>query len=161
MNNYKIISLSEVYAASIRKTHKDNFGHEVVEEMATGYGPCRVSLQPFVPGEDIRIVFSHSPFDIRNVYDQPGPVFIHQKAVKAYPDIYLFPPEIKADQIHFPLTLIGYNREQKMNFTQLVGDRDVDLLIEQVFKDHPEIEYLHARNAEAGCFICKIGRLRD
>jgi len=56
------------------------------------------------------------------------------------------------------LTLIGYTKRQMMTFTQLVGDDDVDLLIPKLFEERPEIEYLHARNAEAGCFICKIER---
>ena len=62
------------------------------------------------------------------------------------------------DRVSFPLTLIGYSTDQKMIFTKLVGDNDVDILIPEIFEEHSEIEYLHARNAEAGCFICKIER---
>ncbi len=58
----------------------------------------------------------------------------------------------------FPLSIIGYSKDQKMIFTKLVGDDDVDILIPEIFEAHPEIEYLHARNAEACCFICKIER---
>ena len=36
-----------------------------------------------------------------------------------------------------------------MVFTQLVGDDDVDLLIPKIFEERPDIEYLHARSAEA------------
>jgi hypothetical protein len=43
-----------------------------------------------------------------------------------------------------------------MVLTRLVGDDDVDLLITKIFEERPDIEYLHARNAEACCFICKI-----
>ena len=62
MNNFKIVPLSPAYAARIRETKKDDFGHTVIEQVATGYVPCRVSLRPFVPGEDRRLLFSHSPF---------------------------------------------------------------------------------------------------
>ncbi len=79
--------------------------------------------------------------------------------MEAYKDIYSFPPEIKADKVHFHLTLIGYNHKQQMIFTRLVGDDDVDILIPEIFEQHPEIEYLHARSAEACCFICKIERV--
>jgi hypothetical protein len=159
MNSFKIIPLSEAYAAEIKISQKDYYGNVLLEEIATGYGPCRISLTPFKPGEDTRILFSHSPFEIKNAFDQPGPVFIHKKEVRAYNDVHRFPPAIKADKKHFPLTLIGYNRVQKMIFTQLVGDLDVDVLIEQVFKEQEEVEFLHARNAEAGCFICRIERV--
>lgn len=158
MNSFKIVPLSEAYVAGIKKSQKDLYGNELVEELATGYGPCRLSLQPFKPGEDTRILFSHSPFEIKNAFDQPGPVFIHQKEIKPYEDVHRFPTEIKADKKHFPLTLIGYNQVQRMVFTQLVGELDIDELIEQVFLEHEEVEYLHARNAEAGCFICRIER---
>jgi hypothetical protein len=156
---FRIVPLSEEYANKIRQTNKDDFGHEVVEQIAKGRGPCRVSLKPFTVGEDVRLLFSHSPFAIENAFNQPGPIFIHKKEVKAYSDVYRFPPEIKADKESFPLTLIGYSKSQKMVFTKLVGDNDVDLLITEIFDKHLEVEYLHARNAEAGCFICKIERV--
>lgn len=159
MKQFRIVPLSEAYAAKIRQAGKDDFGHEVIEKPATGYGPCRVSLKPFVPGRDIRLLFSHSPFEIDNVFNQPGPVFIHKKKVEAYKDVHRFPPEIKADKQHFPLTLIGYSKTQKMVFTKLVGEADVDLLIPAIFEEQPYVAYLHARNAEAGCYICKIERI--
>jgi hypothetical protein len=90
--------------------------------------------------------------------NQPGPVFINKEPVNAYNDIHRFPPEIKADKKSFPLSLIGYSNSQMMVFTQLVGDNDVDEMIDAIFDNNPEVAYLHARNAQAGCFICKIER---
>jgi hypothetical protein len=159
MKKFKIVPLSEEYAGRIRRTRKDDFGHEVIEQVAKGYGPCRVSLKPFEPGRDVRLLFSHSPFETSNAFNQPGPVFIHKEKAEAYSDIYRFPPEIKADKKNFPLTLIGYSKDQRMVFTRLVGDSDVDELIPLIFTEYPEVEYLHARNAEAGCFICRIERV--
>ncbi len=159
MTQFRVVPLSEAYAAKIRNANRDDFGHPVIEETATGKGPCRVSLKPFVVGEDKRLLLSHSPFHIDNVYNQPGPVFIHKKAVEAYKDVHIFPPEIKANKASFPLSLIGYSKAQRMMYTELVGDKDVDLLIAKIFEEHAEVEYLHARNAEACCFICKIERV--
>lgn len=157
--NFKIVPLSKDYAAKIRATGKDEFGHSVIEQLATGSGPCRVSLKPFEKGVDTRLLISHSPFDIDNAYNQPGPVFINKEEVEAYSDVYRFPPEIKANKKSFPLSLVGYNKAQVMVFTRLVGDDDVDELIPEIFEQHPEIEYLHARNAQACCYICKIERV--
>ena len=159
MNKFKIVPLSKKYVQEILAAGKDNFGNEIIEELANGYGPCRLSLKPFVPGKDKRLLFSHSPFPLSNAFDQRGPVFIAPGEVEEYKDIYRFPTEIKNDKKNFPLTLIGYSKEQKMNYTKLVGDRDVDEMIERIFEKHPEVEFLHARNAEAGCFICKIERV--
>ena len=159
MKQFKIVSLSKEYANNIKENNKDDFGHEVIKQIATGKGPCRVSLKPFKVGEDVRLLISHSPFFVDNAFNQPGPVFIHKKEVEPYNDIYRFPPEIKADKESFHLTLIGYSKEQMMVFTQLVGDDDVDSLIPKIFEKRPDIEYLHARSAEACCFICKIERV--
>ena len=158
MNKFKIVPISKEYANKIQQMQKDDFGHDVVEQLSTGFGPCRLSLKPFKAGEDVRLLFSYSPFAIDNAFNQPGPVFIHKKEVAAYNNVYRFPPEIKADKVHFPLTLIGYTKEQHMVHTKLVGDADIDELIVSTFHRYAEIEYLHARNAEAGCYICKIER---
>ena len=159
MKQFKIVPLGSEYAKKIKEINKDDFGHEVIEQVATGKGPCRVSLKPFTVGEDVRLLISHSPFAVDNAFNQPGPVFIHKKEVEPYSDIHRFPPEIKADKESFHLTLSGYDKKQMMVFTQLVGDDDVDLLIPKIFEKRPDIEYLHARSAEACCFICKIERV--
>jgi hypothetical protein len=159
MHQFTIVPLSKEYARKIREDRKDDFGREITEQIATGKGPCRVSLRPFSVGEDVRFLLSHSPFPVDNAFNQPGPIFIHKKEVEAYSDIHIFPPEIKADKKSFPLTLIGYSREQNMVFTRLVGDDDIDLLIPKVFGERAEIDYLHVRNAQAGCFICKVERV--
>lgn len=137
----------------------DDFGGEVVEQLATGLGPCRVSLKPFERNVDKRLLLKHSPFEIENAYNQPGPVFISASDVEEYNDIYRFPPEIKTNKKSFPLSLIGYSKVQQMVLTRLVGDADVDELITEIFAENVNVEYLHARNAQACCFICKIERV--
>ena len=159
MGKFKIIPLSKEYVNRIRTEMKDDFGHEVIEQLATGYGPCRISLKPFRPRIDKRLLFSYSPFEIDNAFNQSGPIFINSKEVEEYVDVNRFPPEIKMDKVNFPLTLIGYSSDQQMIFSRLVGDDDVDELIEKIFEEKKEIEYLHARNAEPACFICKIERI--
>ncbi len=159
MQQFKIIPLSKDYAKQIRAAGKDGFGHTIIEQTATGHGPCRVSLKPFRPGIDKRLLLSHSPFAIDNAFNQPGPIFIHADEVEEYADVYRFPPEIKNDREHFHLTLIGYDTAQMMVYTELVGNKDVDDLIVQIFTSHPEVDYLHVRSAEACCYICKVERV--
>ena len=157
--SFKIIPISKDYASRIRAAGRDDYGNDITVQVAAGYGPCRVSLTPFVPGVDRRVLISHSPFAEANAFNQPGPVFFNEADdLEEYRDINRFPPEIKADKANFPLTLIGYSSDQRMVFAELVGPRDVDEMIERVFDERSDIEYLHARNAEAGCFICKIER---
>jgi len=159
MNNFRIVPLSKNYVQEIRQTRRDDFNHEVIEQTATGLGPCRVSLKPFERGVDKRLLFTHSPFEIDNAYNQPGPVFVNAANVEEYSDVYRFPPEIKANRQSFPLTLIGYNTEQMMVLSKMVGDRDVDEMITEIFDQNAGVTYLHARNSQACCFICKIERV--
>jgi hypothetical protein len=79
MNKFKIVPLSAEFAQRIRTIRIDDFGREVIEQTATGLGPCRVSLKPFKRNIDKRLLLTHSPFEIDNAFDQPGPVFIKQK----------------------------------------------------------------------------------
>jgi hypothetical protein len=158
MNKFKIVPLSGEYAQKIRTNRIDDDGREVIEQTATGLGPCRISLKPFKRNIDKRLLFTHSPFEIDNPYDQPGPVFINADEVEPYKDVHNFPAEIKANKESFPLTLIGYNDKQMMVLTKLVGNADVDELINSIFETRNDVAYLHARNAQACCFICKIER---
>lgn len=159
MNKFKIVPLSKAFAQRIKATMTDDFGNPVIEQLATGLGPCRISLKPFNKGVDKRLLFKHSPFEVENAYNQPGPVFINAADVEEYSDVFRFPPEIKANKQSFPLSLIGYNHDQMMVFTRLVGDADVDELIGEIFDKNKGVAYLHARNAQACCFICKIERI--
>jgi hypothetical protein len=156
MKTFKIVPLSRTYADKIRETMVDAFYNPVVEQVATGLGPCRVSLKPFKKGEDTRLLFKHSPFDIENAYNQPGPVFINKAAIAEYSDIYRFPPKVKADKNSFPITLIGYSKQQMMILTQIVGDNDIDELITTIFEQRDDVAYLHARNAKLAVLYVKL-----
>jgi len=159
MTKFKIIPLSAEYAARIRETRIDDFKNEVVEQIATGLGPCRVSLKPFRRNEDRRLVLSHSPFTLKNPYNQPGPIFISAIEVEEYSEVHKFPLELKNNKQSFPITLIGYNQEQWMVHTHMIKEtEDIDLVIPEIFERFPEVEYLHARNSKACCYICKIER---
>jgi hypothetical protein len=158
MNKFKIVPLSRAFVQKIRTTMTDDFGNPVTEQLANGLGPCRLSLKPFNKGVDKRLLFKHSPFEVENAYNQPGPIFVNAEDVEEYSDVLRFPPEIKANKKSFPLSLIGYNHNQMMVLTHLVGDADVDELIPRLFEQNAEVDYLHARNAQACCFICKIER---
>ncbi len=158
MSRFRVIPLSTAVAERIRTTRQDDFDNKVLEQVATGYGPCRVSLTTFRPGHDRRLLFSYSPFAEEGLYSERGPLFIHAEAVEPYQDIHRFPPEIKCDPVHFPLSLLGYSADHRMNFARLVGQNDVDEFLVEVLNQHYEVAYLHVRNAEACCYICTIER---
>ena len=47
MKQFKIIPLSAVYAAEIRTKRKDNFGHAVIEQLATRPRPLQGFAETF------------------------------------------------------------------------------------------------------------------
>ncbi|WP_367111232.1 DUF1203 domain-containing protein [uncultured Psychrobacter sp.] len=156
--SFKVVPLSLEIVKAIKSNGQDDFGHEVIEMLATGKGPCRLSLQPFKVGEETRLLFKHSPFDIDNVFNQPGPVFVSKADIEPYVDIYRFPPAIIAEE-DIPITLIGYSEAQMMVYTQRLSHEEkqnIDAVIAQVFKENADVAFLHARNSEACCYICKI-----
>ena len=89
MGKFKIVPLSKEYVVKLRTARKDDFGNEVIEQIATGKGPCRVSLKPFKVGEDTRLLLSHSPFAEQNAFNQPGPIFINKEEVEPYSTIFI------------------------------------------------------------------------
>ena len=158
MSNFKIVPIDGAWAARVRETQQDEFGHQLQAVLATGRGPCRVSLRPFTVGADTRILAAYSPFNQTSPYAETGPIYISAEAVSPYQEVYRFPPEIKADKANFPLSLLGYSAAEHMVYTEQVGDQDADQRIEHVFNTHPEVDFLHVRNSEACCFICKVER---
>ncbi|HTI07511.1 MAG TPA: DUF1203 domain-containing protein [Puia sp.] len=153
MKPFKIVPLSNEWAKKIRAAGQDEFGHPVVEEAVTSGGPCRITLRQFKPGVDKRLVISHSPFEIDNAYNQPGPIYISPDDVEEYQDVHRFPPEIKR------ITLIGYNTDQWMVFTRVVGEQEnIDEVIARVLDENPKVAYLHARSTTACCYLCRIER---
>ena len=158
MNKFKIIPIEEKVAEAIRHGETDEFGNTLPTVITNGTGPCRFCLQPFTPGKDERILFSYQPNKAHNPYTERGPVYIHAHACKPYDNVHEFPSAMKNDRKNFPLTIRCYDDEDRMTRAVLVGDKDVDEVINKLF-ENPAIKTLHARNAEYGCFIAKIERV--
>jgi hypothetical protein len=125
--------------------------------ISTGAGPCRQCLKPFDIGKESRILFAYQPVKAKHAYAQVGPVYIHSNECHSYPDIHEFPREIKYNRKDFPITLRCYDNAERMIHAELVGDRQIEDVIEKLF-ENPQISFLHTRNAEYGCFIAKIER---
>ena len=158
MSNFRIVPLSKDAALRIQQARQDSYGNAVLEQTATGYGPCRLTLTAFKPGVDQRLLFAYSPFNAEGLYAEKGPVFISATKTEPYADLHRFPPQIKADPVNFPLSLLGYSADNQMVFTKLVGVDDIDDLLSETLNNHPEIVYLHVRNSEACCYICAVER---
>lgn len=150
MRRYRISGISESLAETVRSTLRSpQYGHPAHVETAAGAGPCRQCLKPFREGEEQRILFTYQPFP-SPALPAPGPVFIHRDSCERYDELG-FPEELR----RIPLVLEGYDVGGMLLSQRRVGEMPVeDLLKEQLAE--PGVEYLHLRNAEAGCFIARV-----
>ena len=99
------------------------------------------------------MLFTYNPFDGRDSYPSPGPIFIHEQACEPYAGNGVFPEDLRS----LPLVLEGYGRARCVVAQERVQDGKVEAAIERIFA-LPAVEYIHLRNLEAGCFIAQIER---
>jgi Protein of unknown function (DUF1203) len=156
MSSYRTVAVSEKLAAKVRSTLKaPGYGHAAEVSVATGYGPCRSCLQTFETGKDERILFTYDPFKGLDSYPSPGPVFIHKEECPRHTEPS-FPEGLRS----LPLILEAYARGRWLVARERIENADVDGAAARLFA-HPAVEYLHVRNAEAGCYIARLERVAE
>ncbi len=153
MRSYRIQGIPDSLAAAARESMKSpQYGHPAHAEMATGYGPCRLCLQTFVVGTDERLLFTYQPFTDPAALPAPGPVFIHRERCERYDG-----PELPEALRPVPLALEGYGAGGVLLVQRRVGASPFEGVLDGVFEP-ADVQYVHLRNAEAGCFIARIDR---
>jgi len=154
MNRYRVQGIPESLAAATRATMQSpQYGHPAHVELATGYGPCRLCLQTFTVGADERLLFTYQPFTDAGALPAPGPIFIHRKPCERYDGLQL--PEALRP---LPLALEAYGPGGGVLVQRRVGAGSFESALDEVWAQ-PGTQYIHLRNAEAGCFIARIDRL--
>ena len=129
------------------------YGHPAHAEVAIGYGPCRQCLETFQVGTDERLLFTYQPFSDPAALPAPGPVFIHRRQCKRYDGAEL-PPSLRP----LPLALESYGANGVLLVQRRVGALAFETVLQEVFEP-AEVQYVHLRNAEAGCFIARVDRV--
>ena len=148
MRHYRISGIPESLARTVRTTLRSpQYGHPAHVETATGYGPCRQCLKTFREGEEERILFTYQPF-VAPPLPAPGPVFIHRESCQRYDELGL--PEGLGS---IPLVAESYGAAGELLERGPVGPPIEEVLQQQVAD--PRVDYIHLRNAEAGCFIAR------
>jgi hypothetical protein len=150
---FTVRGIPQEIADEVRRTRcSPGYGHPVHEELASGTGPCRCCLEPFVAGRDRRLLFTWRPVGDASSLMAPGPVFIHAAHCVAYESAG-FPEALRA------LPLAFESRGSHSRVAALSSDPAMreEAHIENLFADH-EHAWLHLRHAQAGCFIARIDR---
>lgn len=152
---FRIVAVPAVVSEEARATGKaPGYGHPVHRDVATGYGPCRSCLQPFATGIDRRLLFTFDPFREQEPFPLPGPIYVHEDPCPEYETADHFPDSLR----FIPMTMNGYGRGRRLRTVRRVEPNgDAEGVITAMFAD-PELDYIHVRNTEAGCYIFRIER---
>jgi hypothetical protein len=139
-------------ADEVRRTRRaPDYGHPAHAEIATGTGPCRCCLRPFVPGKGERLLFTYRPRGAHSLM-APGPVFIHAEHCEAYTGDG-FPDALRALPLAFEARASG----SRVSELSVRADVPAEAQISVLFSEYAAA-WLHVRHAEAGCFIARVDR---
>jgi hypothetical protein len=150
---FVVRGIPQEIADEVRRTRRSpGYGHPAHQELAQGTGPCRCCLEPFVPGQDQRLLFTWRPPGAAGELMAPGPVFIHAEQCNAYQGEG-FPDLLRALPRAFEARLSG----SRVNALSRRDDVQAEAQMRVLFEEQAA-EWLHLRHAEAGCFIARVDR---
>lgn len=151
---YIVRGVPQEVVDEVRHTRRSpGYGHPAHLELATGTGPCRCCLRPFVPGRDQRLLFTYRPPNSDGSLMAPGPVFIHADHCEAFSGAD-FPEGLRGLPLAFEARAAG----SRVTVLTRHADVPAETQIEVLFEEH-SAQWLHLRHAEAGCFIARVDRV--
>jgi hypothetical protein len=157
MSEFRMIAIASELANKVRETKvSPGYGHPVTAKVATGHGPCRHCLRPFVVGKDVRLLFTLNPFERVAPIPQPGPVFLHEAECERYEETAGYPAEL----LSFAAVLDGYDADQMIRWRKTVTDGSQESAVREMMSD-PLISYVIVRDGNAGCFDLRVERRED
>jgi hypothetical protein len=150
---FTVRALPQDVADHVREHGRDpTWGHPALTERATGFGPCRLCLRRFREGEELRTLFTHDTYAGAAEFPQPGPVYIHADDCERY-DEDGFPPELRG----LALTFEGVAAGPRVVALERTAGADAEAAIRRLL-DLPDVDYVHVRNTEAGCYVARVER---
>ncbi|HTU67117.1 MAG TPA: DUF1203 domain-containing protein [Steroidobacteraceae bacterium] len=153
--SFTVRGIPQSLADEVRRTRRaPDYGHPAHHEIATGTGPCRCCLRPFVPGVDARLLFTYRPRGDGSSLMAPGPVFIHAEHCAAF-DGAGFPDGLRA----LPLAIEARATDSRVvALTRADARAPVESGIATLLES-AGTDWLHLRHAEAGCYIARVDRV--
>ncbi|HWA63452.1 MAG TPA: DUF1203 domain-containing protein [Caulobacteraceae bacterium] len=118
-----------------------------------GRYPCRVGLDYATPGETL-LLLNYEHLDTPSPYRSRHAIYVNERAAETATLEGELPPVLK-DRI---VSLRAFDADGMMTWAELVGaDADLEAAIGRGLAD-PKVAYLHAHNAERGCYSARIER---
>lgn len=154
MTSFHAVAIPTEVANSVRATMKaPKYGFPAHKEVATGRAPCRHCLQLVKLHEEEAILFTMDAFHGQNVPPSPGPVYIHAIECARY-DGNGGIPETYRGRL---LTLEAFGADRKL-LAEVRTTHGEEETATQSLLANPEVEYVHVRSTEAGCYLFRVER---
>ena len=152
--SYRIVRIDTNLVSEVRKSLASPQYPSLAAavSVANGYGPCRSCLSVFDQGNENRIFFTYNAFEGLSELPDPGPVFIHEHECTSYSA-----DEFPADLLTLPLLFEAFTNDGSMLSRTPVDAESVDDQLAEILR-HSPVGFINVRNAEAGCFVCRIER---
>jgi hypothetical protein len=154
MTSFHAVAIPTEVANSVRATMKaPKYGFPAHKEVAAGRAPCRHCLQLVKLHEEEAILFTMDAFHGQNVPPSPGPVYIHATECARY-DGNGGIPETYRGRL---LTLEAFGADRKL-LAEVRTTHGEEETATQSLLANPEVEYVHVRSTEAGCYLFRVER---
>ena len=159
MFGLRVVAVATELVESMKATMlSPGYGHPVSVKVATGHGPCRHCLKPFVVGVESRLLFTLNSFTGLEALPQPGPVFVHEHSCERYDEAAGYPERLLA----FDAVLDGYDVGHRMVRRELVLDGRHETVLREILEgrslSYGAIRYVMVRDAKAGCYDFRVER---
>ncbi len=150
--NFRVVPLPTEVAEAARSAAEASASDHVyvTVDSPTGY-PCRHCLRWGKPGEKL-VLFPYASIPAGRPYAESGPIFVHAEPCVRYQKTDEYPADFRKGRV-----LRAYNAKRNMIAAEIVGERDLESVIENLLGD-PETEFLQARSADRACFTFALAR---
>ena len=150
---FRVRGIPQEIADEVRRTRRSpGYGHPAHLELASGTGPCRCCLRPFVAGQDQRLLFTYRPTGDGRSLMAPGPVFIHAGHCDAFGGDG-FPDALRSVALAFEARDTGSRVSEVSARDDVPAEAQIKVLFEELYA-----QWVHVRHAEAGCYIARVDR---
>ena len=136
----------------IRESGRDDFGNALQPMIAQGRHQLRCCLRHSGVGERIALI-RYSPFTWDGVYAESGPVFVHVDRCAGYGEPNAFPEAFRGSR----RILRAYGPAHSIVDAKIAVGDGFEPVIAELFA-REDVDTIHVRNVEYGCFIASITR---
>jgi hypothetical protein len=151
----RVIAIPTEIATSVRETHKDpHYGFPASRVTLEEAAPCRHCLRRIAAGEEA-ILFTLDAFEGTEKLPLPGPVYIHAEECARYPESGGYPEELRGGR-----TLNAYGRGRRLRSQEYSNGENIESKIQKVFAES-DVDYVHVRSTDAGCYTFRIERVNE